>query len=147
MPQFTKFSQDTFIFRSSSVPQTLSGRAIDFLELRSEVKIKTWIFRKEVILTMHICITLTGIHCTNWPDVRHHYRQLRLEQLIEEVHGFPGLHDTVGVRQGNILSHEYRGYRILWLPRDNSQGVSDHNAIRAFLGKLAMMLRIIWYLI
>ena len=30
---------------------------------------------------------------------------------------------------------EYRGYRILWLPRDNSQGVSS----RAFLGKLAML--------
>ena len=40
----------------------------------------------------------------------------------------------------------YSNYRILWLPRDNSQGVSSHKAIRAFLGKLAM-LRIIWYLI
>ena len=40
----------------------------------------------------------------------------------------------------------YSNYRILWLPRDNSQGVSSHKAIRAFLGKLAM-LGIIWYLI
>ena len=40
----------------------------------------------------------------------------------------------------------YSNYRILWLPRDNPQGVSSHKAIRAFLGKLAM-LRIIWYLI
>ena len=35
---FNKVSQDANIFRSSSVPQSLSGRAIDFLELRSEVK-------------------------------------------------------------------------------------------------------------
>ena len=50
------------------------------------------------------------------------------------------------IKLPDLDRRSYRGYRLLWLPRHNSQGVSSHNAIRAFLGKLGM-LQIIWYLI
>ena len=46
--------------------------------------------------------------------------------------------DSTICEQG-VLSQKYSNYRILWLPQDNSQGVSSHKAIRAFLGKLAML--------
>ena len=74
---FNKVSQDANIFRSSSVPQSLSGRAIDFLELRSEVKMNRFLLAYLLFLlavkNVHKGALVTD-ECRNiifWKD-RHH---------------------------------------------------------------------------